>query len=252
LLAVGLGLAHLLAQRLRMHAEIVRDVRDRPLTLERDPNRSLHELVGIFLRSSHGSGSLSARTASWLQGLRQTRDGSAQPTGSAYTSTHISLNGSVRCHLVTAPLGSEAMSPGPRSSVGPFLDLDPRAGFEHEEDLRLRQHPRWRLRIGVRREAAQPGPHGAGVDEHMLLGTASDLGIGLPFLCRSAGNENAWVDLHRALLAAQVQRAGAAGPSPAQPTAGLASRIIAPSSLRYRFARWLLRNSHRETEQCRP
>src|SRR5215217_2224625 len=77
LTAVGLGLAHLLAQRLRMHAQTPPHVRDRPLSLERDPHRPLHELVGILLRSSHGSGSLSARTATWLQGLRQIRDGSA-------------------------------------------------------------------------------------------------------------------------------------------------------------------------------
>src|SRR5215217_2662639 len=65
---------------------------------------------------------------------------------------------------------------GPEIQRRPILDLDPCATFEYEEDLRLRQHPRWRLRTSVRREAAQPGPHGAGIDEHMLLGTAADLG----------------------------------------------------------------------------
>src|SRR5215208_2441515 len=55
----------------------------------------------------------------------------------------------------------------------------------------------------------------------MLLGTAADLGIGLPFLCRSAGNENAWVDLHRDLLAAQAQtRRGR------RPTGGAAKRRV--------------------------
>jgi hypothetical protein len=31
----------------------------------------------------------------------------------------------------------------------------------------------------------------------MLLGTASDLRISLPLLCRDVGNENTWVDFHR-------------------------------------------------------
>jgi diguanylate cyclase len=59
-----------------MHPEIVRNMRDRAIALQRDPHRPLHHLVRELLRSSHGSGSLSARTSSWPQGLRRTRDGS--------------------------------------------------------------------------------------------------------------------------------------------------------------------------------
>jgi hypothetical protein len=73
---IGLVLAHLLAQRLRMHPEIRSDVRDRPLALKRQTNPALDQLRRILLRSSHSSGFLSARTDAWLQGLRQTRDGS--------------------------------------------------------------------------------------------------------------------------------------------------------------------------------
>ena len=46
-------LAHLLAQRLRVHAEIGRDMRDRAIALQRQPHAASHELVGVLLRSGH-------------------------------------------------------------------------------------------------------------------------------------------------------------------------------------------------------
>jgi hypothetical protein len=42
----GFGLAHTLAQRLRADAQIVRDVRDRPIAVERDPHTALDQLSG--------------------------------------------------------------------------------------------------------------------------------------------------------------------------------------------------------------
>jgi hypothetical protein len=86
-------------------------------------------------------------------------------------------------------LGQRGHVAGPELQRRALLDLDPRGAFEHKEDLRLRQHPWWRFSIGVRREAAQPGSHGARVDEHMLLGTASNLRVRLPLLRRDVGNE---------------------------------------------------------------
>jgi hypothetical protein len=60
---VGLVLAQLLAQRLRMDAEVMGDVRDRSLAFKREPDPALDELGRVFLRSGHRSGgSLSART----------------------------------------------------------------------------------------------------------------------------------------------------------------------------------------------
>jgi hypothetical protein len=64
-----------------MHAQISRDLRDRPIALQRQANAARDQLIGVLLRSGHSSGDfLSARTASWLQGLRQTRDGSSPDT----------------------------------------------------------------------------------------------------------------------------------------------------------------------------
>jgi hypothetical protein len=59
--AVGLDLTDPLAQRLGMHAEIGRDMRDRTLALQRKPDRPPHQLLGVLLRSSHGLESFSSR-----------------------------------------------------------------------------------------------------------------------------------------------------------------------------------------------
>jgi hypothetical protein len=75
--ALGLRLTDLLAQRLRMHPQIVRDERDRPLALQRQANRTLHQLIRLLLRPGHDrAGSPLPRTESSLQSLRETRPGS--------------------------------------------------------------------------------------------------------------------------------------------------------------------------------
>jgi len=74
---VGLRLAHLLAPRLRMHPEIVRNLSDRPVALQRQADASLDQLIRILLRLSRGrGGSPLPRTESSIRGLRQTRPGS--------------------------------------------------------------------------------------------------------------------------------------------------------------------------------
>src|SRR4051812_12585725 len=59
--AVSLVLTDLLAQRLRMHPEIGRDVRDRPLALQRQADASLDQLIGVLLRAGHKDGRLPSR-----------------------------------------------------------------------------------------------------------------------------------------------------------------------------------------------
>ncbi len=58
---IGLGLADLLAQRLRMHPQIRRNVRDRPLALQRKTDPALDQLIGVLLRSGHELESISSR-----------------------------------------------------------------------------------------------------------------------------------------------------------------------------------------------
>jgi len=53
LAAIGLRLAHLLAQRLGMHPEIRGDMRDRSAALKRQPDAASNQLIGILLRSGH-------------------------------------------------------------------------------------------------------------------------------------------------------------------------------------------------------
>ena len=66
-----------LRKRLRVHAEVARDLRDRPLALQRKTNASLDQLIGILLRTCHGrGGSPLPRTESSKRGLRETRPGS--------------------------------------------------------------------------------------------------------------------------------------------------------------------------------
>src|SRR4051794_5006772 len=84
---------------------------------------------------------------------------------------------------------------------GSVLDLDPCLAFEHEEHLGGGQDPRRRLVISVGCEPRQARSHRAGVEEHMLLGASSDLGVGLPLVRRDLGNEHTRVHFHRSLLA---------------------------------------------------
>jgi hypothetical protein len=102
------------------------------------------------------------------------------------------------------------------SMQGSSCDSWVRAPFTQKSILREAGRHRRRARSAILRHSfepepectatvttpAQAGAHGAGVYEHVVLGTASDLTIGLPLLGRGAGDENAWVDLHRDLLAA--------------------------------------------------
>src|ERR1019366_7919871 len=53
LAAISLGLAHTLAQRLRVNTQVGGDPRDRPPGLEHEPNAALHQLIGILPRSWH-------------------------------------------------------------------------------------------------------------------------------------------------------------------------------------------------------
>src|SRR4051794_37953613 len=72
--AVGLGAPHALAQRLRVDAQIVGDVRDRPVAFQREAHASRDQLIGILLRTGHGDGaSPPARTESSHRSLRETR-----------------------------------------------------------------------------------------------------------------------------------------------------------------------------------
>jgi len=50
---IGLRLTHLLTQRLSMDAKVRRDMRDRPAALQREPNATRDELIGVLLRASH-------------------------------------------------------------------------------------------------------------------------------------------------------------------------------------------------------
>src|SRR4051795_3281820 len=50
---IGLRLAHAPSPRLRMDPQIVRDVGDRPLALQRQPYAALDQLIGILLRTGH-------------------------------------------------------------------------------------------------------------------------------------------------------------------------------------------------------
>lgn len=56
LAGIGLSLANLLSQRLGMHAQVRGDMRDRPAALKRQPDPMVHQLIGVLLRSCHGSG----------------------------------------------------------------------------------------------------------------------------------------------------------------------------------------------------
>jgi hypothetical protein len=61
LAGVGFVLADALAQRLGVHPEIGRDVRDRPLALQGETDAALHQFVGVLLRSRHENGRISFR-----------------------------------------------------------------------------------------------------------------------------------------------------------------------------------------------
>src|SRR5206468_8573075 len=77
LAAIGLGPAHALAQRLRMHAQVGCDLGDRTLRLEHEPNAAVHQLLWVLPSSWHRRRISSPQDSkSWLRGLRQTRPGS--------------------------------------------------------------------------------------------------------------------------------------------------------------------------------
>jgi hypothetical protein len=59
---ISLGLAHPLAQRLAVDAQVGRDVRDRAAALEREAHRSLTQLVRILLGAGIDEASTSSRT----------------------------------------------------------------------------------------------------------------------------------------------------------------------------------------------
>src|SRR5207253_1124074 len=73
---VRLDLTHVLAQRLRRHTEISRDVRDRTTRLEHQPRAALQQLHRVLPHSWHDSGLLLPPGEPWHRSLRQTRDGS--------------------------------------------------------------------------------------------------------------------------------------------------------------------------------
>ena len=91
--------------------------------------------------------------------------------------THISLNGTVTCHIVCRPLGKDAMSPTPSSKSRPPWTLRSRGFLQDHEHLAGRGRPRnGRTRF---QEAGQTCLYAIGVDEHMHL-AARNFRIGFP------------------------------------------------------------------------
>jgi len=73
---VRFGLANPVAKRLLMHTQIGRDMRDRTVRLEHEPNRPLAQLIRILPRCRHFQSLALRQDRSWLRGLRQTQRGS--------------------------------------------------------------------------------------------------------------------------------------------------------------------------------
>src|SRR5215217_1865499 len=75
---VRLGLTDPRPQRLAMHAEITRDMRDRPAALKDQPDTAFSKFLGVLAWRWH-RGSVSSRQdrSSWLGSLHRTRDGSS-------------------------------------------------------------------------------------------------------------------------------------------------------------------------------
>jgi hypothetical protein len=60
-----------------MHAEIARDMRDRPAGLKHQPDTAFSKLWGVLAWRGHrGSVSSPQDRSSWLRSLHRTRDGS--------------------------------------------------------------------------------------------------------------------------------------------------------------------------------
>src|SRR5207302_1511747 len=76
LTAVCLVLPHPVTQCLRVHAQVPRDVSQRPVRLLRQPDRPIPQLLRVLPRSSHSRSSLPPGRSSWYQGLHPTRGGS--------------------------------------------------------------------------------------------------------------------------------------------------------------------------------
>src|SRR2546425_1160529 len=108
--------------------------------------------------------------------------------------TQNSLNGVVRCQVVSAPLGSDAMSPAPRPSVGPPGDLDSAVPLQDEERLACRQRPP-DGRTPSGREPREPRlDFEAGAEDVHL---AADLGVRFPFFGGHLRYEDSRIALHR-------------------------------------------------------
>src|SRR5215216_4521345 len=79
---VGFRLTNPKPQRLAVHAEITRHVRDRPAALEYQPHTTLSELIRILARGWHRRRlSCPQDRSSWLRSLHRTRDGSCGQLG---------------------------------------------------------------------------------------------------------------------------------------------------------------------------
>ncbi len=125
-----LGPAHPLAQRLRMDPQIVRDLRDWPVALQRQPHTTLDELIGVLLRTGHSGGaSPPARTESSHRGLRETRPGShartSTPTARTRRAKPSSSAGTTPSPL-TAPPRRPRTTP-PADTPNPARDTAPQA-----------------------------------------------------------------------------------------------------------------------------
>src|SRR5215207_7288686 len=108
---VSLHLAQPPAQRLRRHAEVLGDVRDRATALQDQASAAVEQLRRVLPWTSHGAEDfLSPATEPWNRGLRQTQPGSSRPPRPEQLSPHQLLDIDGMCRGLSWRTGRDLLS----------------------------------------------------------------------------------------------------------------------------------------------
>jgi hypothetical protein len=133
---VRLGLTDPQPQRLAMHAEITRDMPDRPAALKDQPDTAFSKFLGVLACRWHrGSVPSSQDRSSWLGSLHRTRD------GSSFLTAALLLVGAVRAALCREPRARRALRAAPPRHRDRQGEIRRRATYTKSIPARPAAHP---------------------------------------------------------------------------------------------------------------